>query len=446
MDCRRIICICGALVAGLLFAGCPPTEDEDKDVAAETSAEVVQGDAVEHPEDMLVEPDNGVPDWTGQDVEQKPEAVADDLVEDLQGDLADAKGCEPPACPESCADIDLIPSDADMQCTDGVLSAEFDLKYACEGRSETMLCSCTHACPEGCVEGGEIWFEGPGEEFVDTFCLDGPCETPYFSDDCSEVDSFQCGFEGSCEDGVITIMWHEHAFCGGIEEIYDFSCSYECPGNCSPDIAEAWPADGEEMVELYCLDDEPQCPVEAPIGGICEGEFTCTYGEECCCGECYDSLVCQCMGGEFGCYYTDACMIPWCVEPPCCQPGDDVACSFLQEGYLCKHDKESEYGKCLPPVEAPQCWVNSDCAPGDECMGAQICPCEADCDMEDTPGQCQDPDELGDVGDLCGQSGGDCKEGLVCCYPCGIQGCQWQCDVPCDENEVWCAGGCPMYP
>lgn len=55
-------------------------------------------------------------------------------------------------------------------------------------------------------------------------------------------------------------------------------------------------------------------------------------------------------------------------------------------------------------------------------------------------------EELGGVGDLCGQSGGDCQPDLVCCYPCGIPDCEWQCAVPCDEAEQWCSDGCAMVP
>ena len=50
-------------------------------------------------------------------------------------------------------------------------------------------------------------------------------------------------------------------------------------------------------------------------------------------------------------------------------------------------------------------------------------------------------------GDLCGGSiPGTCDEGLTCCYPCGIQGCDNICTPTCDPNEPWCSDGCPMYP
>lgn len=57
------------------------------------------------------------------------------------------------------------------------------------------------------------------------------------------------------------------------------------------------------------------CPVEPPIGEACvQDGLRCQYGTECCCGQCYPSLVCDCHGGQFGCYYTDACLIPGCPD------------------------------------------------------------------------------------------------------------------------------------
>lgn len=58
-----------------------------------------------------------------------------------------------------------------------------------------------------------------------------------------------------------------------------------------------------------------RCPAEAPISQTCADEgLRCEYGTECCCGQCYPSLVCECQGGHFGCYYTDACLIPGCPD------------------------------------------------------------------------------------------------------------------------------------
>jgi len=57
----------------------------------------------------------------------------------------------------------------------------------------------------------------------------------------------------------------------------------------------------------------------------------------------------------------------------------------------------------------------------------------------------------GTVGEngLCGQSaeGATCQSGLVCCYPCGIQGCDFACKVPCEAGSPGCGDdGCLLLP
>jgi hypothetical protein len=37
-----------------------------------------------------------------------------------------------------------------------------------------------------------------------------------------------------------------------------------------------------------------------------------------------------------------------------------------------------------------------------------------------------------------------CETGLKCCYPCGVDGCENICMVPCTDGA--CAGGCPLFP
>jgi hypothetical protein len=285
------------------------------------------------------------------------------------------------------------------------------------------------------------------------------------------------------------------------------------------------------LVDSYLPDipPPPTCPDAPPEGdATCSGDLTCTYGEECCCGDCFDSLVCNCTDeGTFVCFNTDACYGGgWCGQAPCCLGGGGYGvCKEWNESTECMLLNDQEAGKCLAPVKSPSCWSDADCGDGGHCEGAMICPCNADCDMEDTPGQCKieelppgccfndedcdkgtdaayvcgwnemssdwgrcmwlpqeggcwddsdctegkvcngafycpcdalcgapdipgtcmAPDEKGDVGDPCGQNGGDCKEGLSCCYPCGIPDCIFECTEPCDAAEPWCEGGCPLY-
>ena len=187
---------------------------------------------------------------------------------------------------------------------------------------------------------------------------------------------------------------------------------------------------------------------------------------ECCLvsfGECFEDN--DCPVGE----HCDGAVMPFtgaCTDPL----GDEVA------------------GQCVPNNPWPEelCLHDYDCAPGSSCIGEWICPpgslcidppyrglclttgdacwegaaCDGGpcndawiCDVLGgemcggamaTPGSCGPA--LGGVGDLCGQDGGDCQEGLACCYPCGIAGCQFKCAVPCDDNDPGCSGGCFMYP
>ena len=89
---------------------------------------------------------------------------------------------------------------------------------------------------------------------------------------------------------------------------------------------------------------------------------------------------------------------------------------------------------------------------GEQCVLESGCGCEPDCDhFFDTLAECQEacgiePPPVLQDGDLCGYDiPGECAEGLACCYPCGIAGCQNVCTPVC-WDEPWCAGGCPMYP
>jgi len=139
------------------------------------------------------------------------------------------------------------------------------------------------------------------------------------------------------------------------------------------------------------------------------------------------------------------------MPAPCCLSDED--CEKIGDGgWTCAwgtmQAENPDWGRCMGPLtwEDGLCWDDGDCPDGQSCEGAAYCPCDMPCGMADFPGQCQDPESLGDVGDLCGPSGGDCKPDLVCCYPCGIPDCQWQCSEPCDSEEPWCSGGCPMVP
>lgn len=63
------------------------------------------------------------------------------------------------------------------------------------------------------------------------------------------------------------------------------------------------------------------CPAEPPFGvtEACPSDgLRCEFGQECCCGQCFASVVCLCTAAGWGCYATDACMVPACLDagPP----------------------------------------------------------------------------------------------------------------------------------
>ena len=71
-------------------------------------------------------------------------------------------------------------------------------------------------------------------------------------------------------------------------------------------------------------------------------------------------------------------------------------------------------------------------------------------DLGSRPDLATAPDLAGNfagAGDPCGQSanGRACAQGLVCCYPCGIPGCQYRCQTPCAAGPA-CINGCPLLP
>eukprot|EP00492_Amphilonche_elongata_P004131 TRINITY_DN4512_c0_g1_i1.p1 TRINITY_DN4512_c0_g1~~TRINITY_DN4512_c0_g1_i1.p1 ORF type:complete len:112 (-),score=11.48 TRINITY_DN4512_c0_g1_i1:111-446(-) len=51
------------------------------------------------------------------------------------------------------------------------------------------------------------------------------------------------------------------------------------------------------------------CPIDPPLGDMmCTGDMRCEYGRECCCGNCFPSLVVTCDLGKWVSMYTDACL------------------------------------------------------------------------------------------------------------------------------------------
>jgi hypothetical protein len=67
-----------------------------------------------------------------------------------------------------------------------------------------------------------------------------------------------------------------------------------------------------------------------------------------------------------------------CFEDGECSGARCYAASCVAEGE----------GRCEFPAPAGMCWIAADCAPGQTCQGATICPCGALCVIADQPGTC----------------------------------------------------------
>ena len=196
------------------------------------------------------------------------------------------------------------------------------------------------------------------------------------------------------------------------------------------------PAAGANACEgsLICLDvpnGTPTC--HQPAGNaICNVDEDCGVG-----GVCEGVSLCDC---EVDCMTEMGTCAVTGFPKACCSNNADCG-----DGGLMCVGGENNAGICKPvppPVYGP-CWNDKACMDGDICVGAQLCPCNADCDMDDQIGACEaDPIAL-----PCAVSppvgcnpDDDCGEDNVCmftdqCLPssctCDPADGQWQCTADC---------------
>ena len=146
---------------------------------------------------------------------------------------------------------------------------------------------------------------------------------------------------------------------------------------------------------------------------------------------------------EVDCDDTDASINPG-VDEPCECDGIDQNCNGVADDFPC------DFPVC-EDADGDGYNVDEDCNDRDPSIHPdQEEPCECDGIDQNCSGEIDDfPCDMvcpgNGVGEGCGGDYGECQEGLVCCYPCGIAGCEPNiCHEPCYED--WCAGGCPLYP
>merc|ERR1711963_108220 len=100
-----------------------------------------------------------------------------------------------------------------------------------------------------------------------------------------------------------------------------------------------------------------ECPIERPdFGSSCSltQNSKCTYGEECCCGQCHPSIMMDCTGGRWVGFYTNVCLQPICrnttsSECPVERPDFGSTCS-LPNNVQCTYGEECCCGQCHPSM------------------------------------------------------------------------------------------------
>lgn len=207
-------------------------------------------------------------------------------------------------------------------------------------------------------------------------------------------------------------------------------------------VPDQLPTDSQEIDQ-----NTPQvCPAtyEEANGATCsEIGQECSYGEECCCGTCFPSIRCTCMGTTYGCAYTEACMPPSC-EDYCCDPADENACTYWageEVPFQCLKFDGWDSGHCLPPVEYPYCWADQQCGVGQVCKNPDFCSCTELCDMWQVAGVC----EYSEPPEGCCQTDEQCDQGINMAFQCGfLPGEEWGTCLPLANgtDECWDQSDC----
>lgn len=290
---------------------------------------------------------------------------------------------------------DVVPTDCSQD-------ADCGLGYVCEFTPDCPPCVYqVPSCKMACLIKGQCVPATVTSCYADTDCLDGQyCamgECPSGTK-CSDP-SMKCLCAGTCQTKV------EPNRCQG-----DADC---------PEGQKCYWTGGCPVCD--CKADDPacvcaQCPVEA--FGTCGPYCDSTQAEICgngiddnCNGQidegCFPPVSCltdsECSPYEFcdyqGTIYDDAGNLMCCPAnarctaalPPC---GGGVC--RLQSGY---------------------CWVDTDCASGEQCVGAFRCPELSACYAADNPGKCTPVERIACQGDV------DCPKGQTCVWSTGCPPC-----------------------
>lgn len=118
---------------------------------------------------------------------------------------------------------------------------------------------------------------------------------------------------------------------------------------------------------------------------VCDNGWQCKPTEACI-GSCESFVCATCEGAPAGTLQMGACSCS-------CTNGNQYGCTLLPG--CCNADIDCGDESFVPCVEhvckppiAGKCWVDAECGNGMKCQGASVCPCNYDCEVEDSPGTC----------------------------------------------------------
>lgn len=259
------------------------------------------------------------------DVEPASERTLDTTaMSDVGADLLAPDGSNPAACPAA----EPTPNGGCL----GADTCSYGQECCCGQCSASLVCTCA----------GGSW-----ACYYTDFCLRPGCG-----------DTIQ-------PDATADATWSDAAA--------DLAANDASDATTGGDTSDATSADVEKDLASACPSDSPMGMQD---GGCLTGQ-RCEYGQECCCGECAPSLVCECFGGAWGCHNTDFCLIPGCPQDPppegrCRESAD------CQGGAWCKDaDEPMPCGICRHPEIT--CQADGECEPGWICETVQppnLCLCE----------------------------------------------------------------------
>jgi len=266
----------------------------------------------------------------------------------------------------------------------------------------------------------------------------------------------------------------------------DDCCEADCPRGC-PDIWQPVCGSGGNTFANRCELNRVACSSGSPIDilheGICQevcpekepmiGEpcslpsdvGPCSYGSECCCGECHPRLKAECIEGRWEGFNTDACMRPQCTcgDPACqqtCLDGEICEAteySCVQTPCCLAHRCVTECPESCPEYDDPICGSDgktyschcrlrqANCLLGnstEKITRVHKGPCteEATSVKRCTGGDscCAPDDEVCGFGEGDCDKDEDCKEGLICgednCNGSGFDSTDDCCVLPIDQG------------